>query len=116
MIFRGITKSFCLIGEKQYETIGAFWDEMAKKYGLENLRGLGYLWHKGVIHYAIGLKCGDIDGHNFELTLPDEGWTEAVGRTDDLKELYDSIYRSGALKYEIEYFFDDGHCEIKYIR
>ena len=116
MIFRGISKSFSLSGEAQYETIGAFWDNMEELYGLENLRGLGYLWQGGQIHYAIGLKSGDIEGYNFEIALPDCGWTAVSGKTDELKDIYDEIYKSGALKYEIEEFYTDGSCEIKYYR
>ena len=42
MEFKGISRTFSTVGEKQYETIGAFWDEMSGIYGRENLRGLGY--------------------------------------------------------------------------
>ena len=42
MEFKGIGRTFSTVGEKQYETIGAFWDEMSGIYGRENLRGLGY--------------------------------------------------------------------------
>ena len=44
MIFKGIFKRFSLLNEEQYNTIGAFWDEMEELYGLENLQGLGYKW------------------------------------------------------------------------
>ena len=116
MIFQGITKRFSLAGEGQYETIGEFWDEMEALFGLANLRGLGYLWQNGEIYYAIGLKDGRIPGCNFEFPLPDCGWVTVRGKTDDLKAIYDEIYKSGALKYEIEEFYNDGSCEIKYYR
>ena len=60
MVFIGITKVFSLKDENQYETIGNFWDETAKLYGMENLQGLGYKWKDGKIFYAIGLKNGII--------------------------------------------------------
>ena len=116
MIFKGITKSFSLKNEDQYNTIGAFWDEMSEIYGLENLRGLGYEWSRGEIKYAIGLIDGDIDGYNLKIELPDEGWVTVNGKTDLLKEIYDRIYSDGALKYEIETFKNDGSCRIDYYR
>ena len=39
MIFIGISREFSLKDEDQYNTIGAFWDEMSLIYGLENLQG-----------------------------------------------------------------------------
>ena len=116
MRFEGISREFSLVGEEQYNTIGAFWDELEVIYGLENLRGLGYRWDGDVISYAIGLKNGLIDGCNFSIDLPDEGWTAVKGKTEELKQIYDEIYKSGRLRYEIETFFDDGSCEIKYCR
>ena len=116
MRFEGISREFSLVGEGQYDTIGAFWDELSAIYGLENLRGLGYRWDGDTIFYAIGLKDGCIDGCNFSIDLPDSDWVTVCGRTDDLKQMYDEIYKSGALKYEIETFFNDGSCEIKYCR
>lgn len=116
MIFEGITRDFSLAGQQQYETIGQFWDEMADKYGLENLQGLGYGWQNGVISYAIGLKEGCIDGCNATITVPDDGWVKVLGKTDDLKQIYNEIYKYGALKFEIETFYDDGSCEILYYR
>lgn len=53
MQFNGIARVFKLTNEEQYETIGQFWDEMARDYGLENLRGLGYKWENDEISYAI---------------------------------------------------------------
>ena len=116
MIFKGITRDFSLLNEDQYNTIGAFWDEMTALYGLENLRGLGYKWAKQKISYAIGLKVGEIDGCNLTIELPDDDWTTVRGKTENLKEIYEKIYKSGALKYEIEAFTEDGKCEIKYYR
>ena len=116
MRFEGVSREFSLVGERQYETIGKFWDDMAAIYGLENLRGLGYRWDGDVISYAIGLKNGLIDGCNFTIDLPDSDWMAVKGETDELKQIYDEIYKSGRLRYEIETFFDDGSCEIKYCR
>ena len=116
MVFTGISKVFSLSNEQQYETIGQFWDEMAAIYGLENLQGLGYNWKDGQITYAIGLKNGCIEGCNVSVELPDNGWVRAEGKTDDLKQMYDEIYKDGALQFEIETFYENGNCEIRYYR
>ena len=116
MLFKGISKEFSLLNEDQYNTIGDFWDEMALLYGLENLQGLGYKWVDNKIFYAIGLKVGDIKDYNLCIELPDTNWTIVNGKTENLKEIYNEIYKSGALKYEIETFNEDGECQIKYSR
>ena len=116
MVFVGIAKTFDLTDEQQYETIGTFWDEMAAIYGLENLQGLGYRWENDQISYAIGLKDGWINGYNLNIALPDTGWILVKGKTDNLKPMYDEIYKGGILQYEIETFYEDGSCEIRYYR
>ena len=116
MIFEGIGRVFSTVGEKQYETIGAFWDELAAKYGRDKLRGLGYGWTDTEIKYVIGLKEGTIDGCDTRVELPDEGWTTVTGRTERLGEMYGEIYMDGALLFEIEMFDDDGNCRLMYIR
>lgn len=116
MIFCGVTKDFCLTNEQQYDTIGQFWDELARLYGLENLQGLGYNWKDNNISYAIGLKNGCIKGCNLHIGLPDKDWVTVKGKTDSLKQIYDEIYKDGVLQYEIETFDENGNCEIKYYR
>ena len=116
MIFIGISKEFSLTNEQQYDTIGQFWDEMEALYGLENLHGLGYKWENNNISYAIGLKNGCIEGFNLRIELPDNGWLIEKGKTDNLKQIYDGIYKDGILQYEIETFDKNGNCEIKYYR
>ena len=116
MVFKGISKVFSLSNEQQYETIGQFWDEMAMIYGLENLQGLGYFWKDNKISYAIGLKNGYIKGYNVSIELPDNGWVRVEGKTDNLKQMYDKIYKVGALQFEIETFYENGNCEIRYYR
>lgn len=116
MVFTGISRTFSTVGEEQYKTIGAFWDEMSARYGLENLRGLGYNWTDTTIEYAIGLKDGVIEGANCKVMLPDDSWVTVRGRTSELSRIYDEIYRDGALKYEIETFDNDGSCVIMYCR
>ena len=116
MTFKGISKTFSTKQEKQYETIGAFWDELSEIYGLEKLKGLGYNWTADTIEYVIGLKQGDIDGFNCTVDLPDSGWVTVNGKTADLSMIYSKIYEDGNLKYEIETFTDDGRCEIMYYR
>lgn len=116
MVFKGISKDFLLTDEQQYETIGQFWDEMAQIYGLENLQGLGYKWQNNKISYAIGLKEACIKNYNVSIALPDDGWVKVEGKTDRLKQIYDEIYTDGALQFEIEMFFENGNCEIRYYR
>lgn len=116
MVFIGISRDFDLSNAQQYDTIGQFWDEMALLYGLENLRGLGYSWQGNTISYAIGLKNGNIQNYNVSIPLPDDGWITVKGQTACLPEIYDKIYENGRLQYEIETFFEDGSCEIRYYR
>ena len=116
MIFNGISKDFLLTNEQQYDTIGQFWDEMTELYGLENLQGLGYRWANNKISYAIGFKKGYMENSNLSIELPEDGWETVKGYTDDLKQIYDEIYKNGPLTYEIETFYEDGTCEIQYYR
>lgn len=116
MVFNGISRAFNLTNEQQYEAIGQFWDAMASLYGLENLMGLGYAWQENTISYAIGRKDIDIPGCNVRIQLPDDGWETVKGKTDCLKSIYDEIYKTGRLQYEIERFYEDGTCEIIYYR
>ena len=116
MIFKGISKTFSLINNEQYNTIGAFWDEMADIYGLENLCGLGYNWKGSTMDYAIGFKNGDIDNYNVSINLPDNDWIIANGKTEELSKLYNEIYKNGALTYEIETFYENGNCVVEYYR
>lgn len=116
MKFIGISRVFSTINNEQYKTIGAFWDELSEKYGMENLRGLGYNWDNDSIEYVIGLKKGTIDNANFEIELPQDGWTILKGQIDDLPLMYEEIYKDGPLSYEIELFNKNGSCEIWYNR
>lgn len=116
MEFKGIRRVFSTIGDQQYNTIGAFWDELSEQYGRENLRGLGYNWTSTSIEYVIGLTVGEIDGWNASIPLPEDGWKRVKGRTENLGEIYDNIYKDGPLMYEIERFDDDGNCVIDFVR
>ena len=116
MMFYGVSGTFSTKNEAQYEAIGAFWDEMSRKYGRENLRGLGYGWTSDSIEYAIGLKDGFIDEDYIGIRLPDKNWITVKGRTEELGKLYEKIYEEGSLTFEIETFTDDGECEISYYR
>ena len=49
MLFKGIGRTFSTENDQQYETIGAFWDELAAKYGRVNLQG-AWLWLEGTVH------------------------------------------------------------------
>ncbi len=116
MIFTGITRTFSTENEQQYETIGAFWTEMERRYDCSCLHGLGYNWTPDTIEYVIGLTEGAAEGSDCTVILPDEGWNEVRGRTDDLGSIYADIYKDGALSYEIESFDADGNCRILYTR
>ena len=116
MLFKGIGRTFSTENNRQFVTIGAFWDELAAKYCRVNLQGLGYGWTERSIEYIIGLTDGEIDEADRAITLPDIGWITVRGRTADLGEIYEKIYQEGRLKYEIERFTDSGDCEIMYCR
>ena len=116
MIFKGIGRSFSTENDRQYETIGAFWDELSAEYGRANLRGLGYGWTADSIKYVIGLKDGSIDQADCEVELPDDGWITVCGKTAELSRIYNRIYEDGSLTYEIETFTKAGDCEIRYYR
>ncbi len=116
MEFKGIGRTFSTVDAKQYETIGGFWDELSGIYGRKNLRGLGYNWTETSIEYVIGLISGDIEESNINIILPDDGWKYVSGRTEELAEIYSSIYKDGPLKYEIEMFDDEGNCRIMFYR
>ena len=116
MLFKGIGRTFSTENDQQYETIGAFWNELAAKYGRVNLQGLGYGWTERSIEYVIGLIDGEIDEADRAVILPDTGWVMVRGRTAELGEIYEKIYLKGRLKYEIERFTDSGDCEIMYCR
>lgn len=115
MKFVGIRKVFSTVNEEQYVTIGEFWDKMADLYGRENLMGLGFNWTGDSMEYAMALKDGMIADADFETELPDK-WSEAFGKTEELSEIYDEIYKEGPLLYEIEEFDDTGGCRIRYCR
>lgn len=116
MKFIGVSRVFSTENDGQYNTIGAFWDELSERYGLENLRGLGYNWTENTIEYVIGLKEGTIDRADCEAELPDTGWVTVKGKTAELDRIYGRIYEEGRLTYEIETFTEDGECEISYFR
>jgi predicted transcriptional regulator YdeE len=116
MMFKGIGRTFSTENDQQYETIGAFWDELAAKYGRANLQGLGYGWTNLSIEYVIGLIDGEIDGADRTVELPDTGWVTVRGKTADLGKIYEKIYQEGRLSNEIERFTDSGDYEIMYRR
>lgn len=51
----------------------------------------------------------------YEIDLPDE-WNSVYGRIEELADIYNDIYKDGALFYEIEEFDDEGNCQINYYR
>lgn len=115
MQFIGIRRVFSTVGDEQYTTIGAFWDEMSARYGRENLMGLGCSWTNTTIDYVMALKTGILPEADTTLELPDE-WLQVQGKTEDLSAIYDRIYQDGPLLYEIEEFDNAGNCQIRYCR
>lgn len=119
MKFTGIIQTFSTKNNKQFRSIGLFWDILKLRYNSEDLVGLGYCWNldQEEFDYAIGLRSNkEISGYNFEIDLPDEQfWETVTGFTSDLESIYSEIYKRGRIKYELEYFNDDGTCMIKYI-
>ena len=83
MLFKGIGRLFSTEDDRQFETIGAFWDELAAKYGRANLQGLGYGWTERSIEYVIGLIDVEVGGEDWIVTLPDTGWVSVQGWTKD---------------------------------
>ncbi len=116
MTFFGISKVFSTENNRQYETIGEFWNGLSMIYGIRNLRGLGYNWTEKTMEYVIGLKQGIIDNANCSVELPDDNWSCVSGKTSELGAIYDKIYADGKLTYEIEMFTENGECEIMYYR
>ena len=105
MLFIGISKQFSLVNEDQYNTISAFWDEMALLYGLENLQGLGYNWKGNTMEYAIGLKNGDIKDYNLTINLPDNNWIIAKGNKLKEKAHICELFLHCVMKLFISNFF-----------
>lgn len=120
MIFKGYSRVFSTLNNKQYMLIGEFWDELLLKHNMEDLRGLGFNWTDTTIEYVIGLKNnGKINNIMYEwkeINLPEDKWEIVEGKTDELDKIYKEIYRKSNLKYEIEMFNNDGSCKIMYIR
>ncbi len=57
MLFKGSGRTFSTENDQQYETIGAFWDELAAKYGRANLQGLGYGWKYEIDRFTDSGDC-----------------------------------------------------------
>ena len=127
MVFRGVSLKFSTKDEVQYEAIGQFWDYLSTLYPRESLRGLGFNWTANQIEYVIGrrdnapVKPEEIRKRYpgavvKEILLPEKGWQVCNGSTDRLSELYEEIYKEGALTYEIETFCEDGSCQVAVCR
>ena len=99
MLFKGIGRTFSTENDQQYETIGAFWDDLAAKHGRGNLQGLGYGWTERSIEYVIGLIDGEIGGADQAVELPDTGWVTVKGKTANLGKIYEMIYQEGKLNF-----------------
>lgn len=124
MLFCGYACVFSTKNDAQYGSIGRFWEEMSALYGMEELLGLGFHWTEDTIEYVIGKKdgsrpekgCTGAGAVYKEIELPETGWCTVLGRTEALSQLYEGIYADGVLTEEIEEFFQDGSCRIRYRR
>ena len=128
MIFKGIKIRFDCTNNQQYKTIGEFWKYMIGMYPNDTLKGVGCNWYDDCLDYIIGDFAIT---HNYdmriitdyypnaeyvEINLPDEGWQIYHCELDELSNLYEEIYKDGALEYEIEEIKSDGNCVISIIR
>jgi len=127
MIFKGVRIRFDCRNNEQYSKIGEFWTYMRTEYPDYSLKGVGYNWNNDSFDYCIGdFSTLDFDMDKVkecypnpdyvEITLPDNEWQVYYGRTEKLSDLYDEIYKNGALDYEIEEFFTNGDCKISICR
>ena len=127
MNFNGIKIRFDCKKNEQYKTIGDFWDFMHTEYPNHSFKGVGCNWLNDSFDYIIGdfatLDFGMDNIKNryptadyVEITLPEKGWQIYHGKFEKLSELYDEIYKSGVLDYEIEEFFPNGDCKISICR
>ena len=127
MTFRGIKIRFDCANNQQYKTIGEFWNFMNGLYPNEILKGVGCNWYDDGLDYIIGdftpynYDMRVIKGHYnnaeyVEINLPDKGWQVYHCKLDALSNLYEEIYKDGALQYEIEEIKADGNCVISIIR
>lgn len=128
MKFCGISRVFSTENEIQYTDIGEYWDWFSSIYGRENIKGLGFNWGEHSIEYVLGtidrslkfnmeeLRKKYPDCVYKEVVLPDSEWKSYAGQTENLSEMYREIYKEGALKYEIESFFEDGSCSLEIYR
>jgi predicted transcriptional regulator YdeE len=128
MKFHGVRIRFDCIDNKQFEAIGAFWNFMSGLFPREQLRGLGLNWMNDSFDYVIGDFEGRFDyslpiirqtypaAQTVVVPLPDDGWITYAGKTDNIAQIYEDIYRDGVLNYEIEAFDREGNCKIAILR
>lgn len=128
MRFHGVLIRFDCTDNKQYDAIGRYWDFMAKLFPKDKLKGLGFNWSSNSFDYVIGDNEGEFDyslpivyqtypaSKKVVIELPDDGWITYIGKLENIKNIYDAIYRDGTLDYEIEEFDTFGNCKISIFR
>ncbi|MCL2197625.1 MAG: hypothetical protein FWB80_01760 [Defluviitaleaceae bacterium] len=127
MCFKGIKIRFDCKDSEQYRNIGDFWNYMRTEYPNHSLKGVGCNWNDDSFDYIIGdfatldfcmdkIKKRYLTADYYEITLPDSGWQIYHGKTENLSELYNEIYKNGVLDYEVEEFFSNGDCKISIYR
>lgn len=133
MIYKGYKIRVRCIDWEQEQFLGEFWDFVSPFIGEQNIIGLGMNWTDDYLYfdYALGVidnpqilnKIKNIDfsntkfiGEYIEIELPDlDNWTTFKGKTTELRKIYDIDIASlnKEYDYELEYFYQDGNCEIK---
>ncbi|WP_070000980.1 hypothetical protein [Cellulosilyticum sp. I15G10I2] len=128
MRFNGILIRFDCTNNQQFDAIGEFWNFMTQLYSKAELKGLGFNWANNSFDYVIGEFEGKYDysfdiisqtypgSKNVVVELPDHGWRTYTGKLEDIANIYEAIYREGALDYEIEEFDLKGNCKISILR
>lgn len=128
MKFNGVLIRFDCSDNKQFNAIGEFWEFMGKLFPKEKLRGLGYNWYNDSFDYAIGDFESEFDYSLAAITknypaskhvvvqLPDSHWETYTGKLENIAQIYEEIYKSGSLDYEIEEFDALGNCKISILR
>ena len=100
---------------KQIAALTQFWAEMRQQFPNEQLLGLGANWvDQTSFDYYIGKINQPWDGGINEISLPDDNWKEfqSSDSSDDIKNLYRTIYKQGKPLYEIE-AIEDGKFTTK---
>jgi hypothetical protein len=62
------------------------------------------------------LKAGLPASKNVIVQLPDCGWITYTGKVENIVQIYEDIYKDGALDYKIEEFDAQGNFKVSILR